>query len=92
MLLVKKCQIFLYLDLVKLRLEIMLNNFGEKKKLFLLSKQTFLTVPQISFFQRGLTHAFGKKKCFCFHYLFSPKMRLELRFNNILKRKQALFF
>ena len=70
----------------------MLNNFGEKKNLFLLSKQTFLTVPQISFFQRGLTHAFGKKKCFCFHYLFSPKMRLELRFNNILKRKQALFF
>ena len=73
MLLVKKCQIFLYLDLVKLRLEIMLNNFGEKKKLFLLSKQTFLTVPQISFFQRGLTHAFGKKNAFVFIICFRLK-------------------
>ena len=34
MLLVKKCQIFLYLDLVEIRLEIMLNNFVEDKETF----------------------------------------------------------
>ena len=51
----------------------MLNNFGEEKNLFLLSKQTFLTVPQISFFQRGLTHAFGKKNAFVFIICFRLK-------------------
>ena len=34
MLLVKKYQIFLYLDLVEIRLEIMLNNFVEDKGTF----------------------------------------------------------
>ena len=34
MLLVKKCQIFLYLDLVKIRVEKMLNNFVEKQETF----------------------------------------------------------
>ena len=32
--LVKKYQIFLYLDLVEIRLEIMLNNFVENKETF----------------------------------------------------------
>ena len=32
MLLVKKCLIFLYLDLVEIRLEIRLNNIVEKKQ------------------------------------------------------------
>ena len=40
--LVKKCQFFLYLDLVKIRLEIMLNYFEEKKEtLFDYKKQYF---------------------------------------------------
>ena len=34
MLLVKKYQIFLYLDLVEIRIEIMLNNFVENKETF----------------------------------------------------------
>ena len=32
--LIKKCQILFYLDLVKIRLEIMLSDFAEKKNLF----------------------------------------------------------
>ena len=40
--LVKKCQFFLYLDLVEIRLEIMLNYFEEKKEtLFDYKKQYF---------------------------------------------------
>ena len=54
MLLVKKCQISLYLDLVEIRLEIMLNNFVEDKETFFgYSKKIFFKVPKISFFQRG---------------------------------------
>ena len=34
----KKCHFFLYLDLVKIRLQIMLNYFEEKKKPFLTLK------------------------------------------------------
>ena len=57
MVLVKKCQIFLYLDLIEIRVEIMLNNFVEKKETFSLKirleivltdfvnkKETFLTI------------------------------------------------
>ena len=38
MLMIKKCQFFVYLYLVKIRLEIMLNDFGEKKETFLAIK------------------------------------------------------
>ena len=31
------------------------------------------------------------KKCNFFHFLFSVKMRLEIRFNNVLDRKKSLF-
>ena len=31
----KKCQLFLYLDLIEIGVEIMLNNFVEKKETFL---------------------------------------------------------
>ena len=40
MLLVKKCQFFVYLDLVKRRLEIMVNDFAEKKKTFFWLKKS----------------------------------------------------
>lgn len=52
MLLVKKCQFFVYLDLVKRRLEIMVNDFAEKKKPFFGYKNRT--------FPKGLTHGFGQ--------------------------------
>ena len=30
-------------------------------------------------------------KCNFFHYLFSTKIRLEIRFNNVLDRKETFF-
>ena len=36
---------------------------------------------------KGLTHAFGQK-CQFFHYLFSLRIRVEIRFNNVLDRKE----
>ena len=53
MLLVKKWQIFLYLDLVKIKLELMLNNFVEKKETFFEYKENFFKFLKIAVFQRG---------------------------------------
>ena len=41
-------------------------------------------------FPKGLTHPFGKK-CIFFLYLFSVKIRLEKRFNNVLDKKKTSF-
>ena len=67
MLLVKKCHFFLYLDLVKIRLEIMLNHFEERKETFFdykKEKQNFSKFKKSHFFPKGLIHAFGLKMPF----------------------------
>ena len=74
MLLVKKFQIFLYLDLVKVRLEIMLNNFEEKKKPIYTIKRTIFDSPenrifpksQKSYFSKGVNPWFWSKNTFLF--------------------------
>ena len=55
MILAKKCQPFLYLDLVKITLQIMLNYFEEKKKPFLTIKNRIFQSPKnrIFFFKGG---------------------------------------
>ena len=51
--LVKKCNFFLYLDLVKIRLEITLNYFEEKKETFLtINSRIFQTPKTRIFFQK----------------------------------------
>ena len=58
----KKCQFFLYLNFIKLSLEIMLSDFAEKKETFFdLKKQHFFKVHKIAFFLKGLTHTFCQK-------------------------------
>ena len=58
----KKCQFLLYLDLVKIRLEIILSVFAEKKNICDLKKLTeFFKVQIIAFFPKGLIHAFDQK-------------------------------
>ena len=60
MLLVKKCLIFLYLDLVKIKLKLMLNNLVQKKETFFDYKENIknynyinFNVSKIAFFQTG---------------------------------------
>ena len=60
MLLVKKCQIFLYLDLVKIKLKLMLNNLVQKKETFFDYKENIknynyinFNVSKLAFFQTG---------------------------------------
>ena len=61
MLLVKKCQIFLSLDLVKIRLEKMHINFVEKEETFFDYKNKKFESPIDGIFPKGLTHAIGHK-------------------------------
>ena len=61
MLLVKKFQFFVYLDSVKISLEIMLNDFAEKKKPFLAIKNRIFRSLNNRTFPKGITHAFGQK-------------------------------
>ena len=58
----KNAIIFLYLDLIQIRLEIMLSDFAEKKETcFDYKKQNFSKSKKSSFPKGLLTHAFGQK-------------------------------
>ena len=75
MLLVKKCQIFLYLDLVKIGLEKMVNNFVEKQETFFLRIKTkSFESPKIAFFQRGETPLLVKK---CHFFIFCFRLKYD---------------
>ena len=53
MLLAKKCQYFLNLNLIKISLEIVLSDFAEKKETFFdLKKTAFFKVQKIALFER----------------------------------------
>ena len=60
MLLVKKCQFFLYLVLVTTRLELRFNNVLGRKQTFLTRKKNFQSIKN-RIFPKGLTHATGQK-------------------------------
>ena len=64
MLLVKKFHFFLYLDLVNIRLEIMVNYFEETKETFSTIKNRIFQSSKKRTFSKGLTHAFAKKSHF----------------------------
>ena len=62
MILAKKSQIFLYLDLVKITLQIMLNYFEEKKETFFdYKKENFLKSKKSLFFFKGVNPYFWPK-------------------------------
>ena len=52
---------FLDFDLIKIRLEIMLSDFKEKKETFLALKNGIFESPKNRIFSKGLTHAFEQK-------------------------------
>ena len=61
MLLVKKCQFFLYLVLVKTRLQISFNNVLDRKETFSEYKNKIFQSHKNGIFPKGFTHAFGQK-------------------------------
>ena len=91
MLLVKKCIFFLELFSVKIRLGIMFNYVIDKKETFFGHKKFNLSKSQKSDFLEGVNPCFWSKNIFFFLELFSVKIRLEIMFNNVLKRKETFF-
>ena len=62
MLLVKKCQFFLYLVLVKTKIEIRFNNVLDRKETFFPEyKNKIFESLKNRIFPNGLTHALGQK-------------------------------
>ena len=93
MLLVKTCIFFHSLCSLKIRLEIAFNNILDRKGSFVDYKNKTFQSPRNPIFPSGLTHiAFGQKIQFFFQFLFSVKIRLEIRFNNVLDRKKNFFW
>ena len=77
--------------LLKIRLEIRFKNVLDRKETFFDYRKNNHS-PINCIFPKGVTHAFDQKNAiFFFHFFFLIKIRLEIRFNNILKRKQTLF-
>ena len=61
MVLVEKCQFFLYLVLVKTRPEMRFNNVVDRKETFFEYNNKIFQSPKNRIFPKGLTHAFGQK-------------------------------
>ena len=87
MLLHKKCNFFLYLFSVKIRLEIMLHKVWDRKEAFFDYKNEVFETLKNGIFLKGLTHAFGQRMDF-FSFLFAVKKGLEMRLNDVLDRNK----
>ena len=60
MLLAKKCQYFLYLNLIKISQEIVLSDFAEKKETFFDLKKQHFSKSKKSHFLKGINPCFKK--------------------------------
>ena len=87
----QKCHFFLYLDLVNIRLEIMVNYFEETKETFLTIKNSIFQSPKDRiFFQMGRTHAFGQKMPF-FSLLDLIKITLQIMLSDFAEKQETFF-
>ena len=59
--LVKKCHFFVYVDLEKFGLEIMLNDFAQEKETFLTLKNRIFQSPKNCIYPKRLTQGFDEK-------------------------------
>ena len=86
MLLVKKFIFFLYLFLVKIRLETRFNSILDRKETFFDYKKIFPS-PKNRIFPKGLTHALGEKMLNVSLYRFCQEKML----NNFVQKKDTFF-
>ena len=86
MLLVKKFIFFLYLFLVKIRLETRFNSILDRKETFFDYKK-FFPSPKNRIFPKGLTHALGEKMLNVSLYRFCQEKML----NNFVQKKDTFF-
>ena len=87
----KNAKFFLYFDSVKIRLEIMLNNFIEKKGTFFQYKNKIFKSLKKWHFSKGVNPCFRSKNAKFFFYLDLVKIRLEIMRNNFVEKKEFFF-
>ena len=80
MLLVKKCNVFLYLFFAKIRLEIMFNNVLDRKETFFGHKKFHLPKSPKSHFSKGVNSYFWSKNVIFFFICFHSKNKTR---NNV---------
>ena len=91
MVLVKTCNFGLYFFSVRKEHEIRFNNVLNRKETFFDCKNNNFSMSQKWHFSKGVNPCFWSKNAIFFHYLFSLKIRLELRVNNVLDGKKPFF-
>ena len=74
---------------VKKGLEIRFNDVLDRKQTFLTIRRKFFS-PKNGIFPKGLTYAFGQKWFFFSLFVFGEK-GLEIRFDDVLVRKETFF-
>ena len=70
----------------------MFNNFSRQKRNLFYDKNKNFWQSRKSLFAKGVNPCFQSRNANFFICLFSLKIRLETRFNNVLGRKKKLFF
>ena len=63
-----------------------------RKETFFDYKNKNFSTSQKWHLSKGVNPCFWSKNAIFFHYLFSLKIRVEERVNNVLKRKKKLFW
>ena len=76
---------------IKIRLEIMLKDFAEKKETLLDYKKQNFQKAKTSHFSKGVSPRFWSEKCQFFLYLFLVKTRLEIILNAFWRERGNLF-
>ena len=87
---VQKSQFFLFLDLVKIRLEIRFNKVLDRKQTGFYYKEKNFQSSKNRILSKGLTHAFGQNIYFFSLFVFGQKVQ-EMGLNDVLERKQTFF-
>ena len=82
----KNANYLVYLDLVKIRLEIMLGDFAEKKETFLTIKNTIIQTQKKSHFLMLLT-----KKCLFFSLFTIDQKKTGNKAWRLCRKKRNLF-
>ena len=88
MLLVKKCQFFLSLVLVKTRLEKRFNNVLDRKETFFKYQKKIFLKSQKAQFSKGVNPCFWSKNAKFSLFLDFVKIRLEKMLNNFVEKQE----
>ena len=77
---------------LKISQEIRYNNVLDRKETFFAYKNKKFRKSKKSHFSKRVNPCFWSSSANSFHFLFSLKIRLKIRYNNVLDRKEGFFW